>query len=320
MKRRYTLRNKILLLLLLAAAGVAKAQTHEFAPVGAEWYYGRQTMFTWGYIRILVTNDTIIDGHTCSILNKEEHGFNYYSQNLYHFDIGREYVTQEKDAVLIYRKGIFYKLFDFDAEIGDSWTIPGNEEEDGRVIMCGKGTEIVDGNELRYILITDEISSPYGYGNWSPDDPLSPPDTIKVLERIGPIGAYLLPKPLGILDYDGEGGVLRCYSDDIVEVNYSWPIVYCDYINDNYIGFEENVKVSNYGIYPNPTNKSVWITISDDFPISICIFDSIGRRVYSEVKTGSLSCEIDLGFLSPGIYWITISNDQSIYSNKIIKL
>lgn len=276
-------------------------------------------MFTWGYIRIIVEKDTIIEGHACSVLHKEEHGFNHYSQNLYTFDLGREYITQENDSVLIYRKGIFYKLFDFDAEIGDMWTIPGNEEEDGRVIMCGKGTEIVDGHELRYILITDEISSPYGYGNWSPDDPLFPPDTIKVLERIGPIGGYLLPMPIGILDYDGEGGVLRCYSDDIVEVNYSWPFVYCDYIDDNHIGFNENVQISDCAVHPNPANQSVWITISDDSPISVCIFDPIGRRVHTEEVSGSHSYEIDLGFLSPGIYYITISNGQNFYSNKIIK-
>lgn len=307
-----TMRSAFFLLLLLAVGGVVKAQTHEFAPVGAEWYYGRQTMFTWGYIRILVTNDTIIDGHTCSILNKEEHGFNYYSQNLYHFDIGREYVTQEKDAVLIYRKGIFYKLFDFDAEIGDSWTIPGNEEEDGRVIMCGKGTEIVDGNELRYILITDEISSPYGYGNWSPDDPLSPPDTIKVLERIGPIGAYLLPKPLGILDYDGEGGVLRCYSDDIVEVNYSWPFVYCDYINDNNIGFDENVQVSEYGIYPNPTSDVLHVESSVKV---LTVLNSFGQEVYKGTTN-----TIDVRNWPNGVYLVrVIDKNEMVGIAKMVK-
>lgn len=306
-------------ILLLAAAGMAQAQTHEFAPVGAEWYYGRQTMFTWGYIKIMVTNDTIIDGHACSILHKEEHGFNYYSQNLYNFDLGREFIAQKKDSVLIYRKGRFYKLFDFSAEIGDSWPVPG-DEEDGEVILCGKGTEIVNGNELRYILITDEISSPYGYGNGMMGDTLFPPDTIKVLERIGPIGCYLLPTPRNTLDYDGEGGILRCYSDDIVEVNYSWPFVNCDYIDDNHVGFDENVQISKYGIYPNPTNKSIRITISDESPISVCIFDPIGRRVYSEVIAGMHFYEINLSFLNPGIYCITISDGLNTYSNKIIKI
>lgn len=318
MKKIQTLKNKILLLLLLAATGVAKAQTHEFAPVGAEWYYGRQTMFTWGYIRILVTNDTIIDGHTCSILNKEEHGFNYYSQALYHFNIGREFFTQIKDSVLVYRKGRFYKLFDFGAEIGDSWTIPG-EEEDGHVIVCGKGIEIVDGNELRYILIADEFGSSYGYGNEMAGDTLFLPDTIKVLERIGPVGSYLLPEQKTHFD-DSEGGELRCYSDSIIDINYSYPLVHCDYINDNNIGFDEKVQVSEYGIYPNPANESIWINTSDDSPISVCIFDPVGRKVHSEEVAGSCSYEINIGFLPSGLYWITISNGMNTFSNKFIKI
>ncbi len=319
MKRLYTSKSKVLLLLLLVAAGAAKAQTHEFAPVGAEWHYGRQTMFTWGYIRIFVTNDTIIDGHTCSILHKEEHGFNYYSQSLYHFNKGREYFTQINDSVLVYRKGRFYKLFDFGAEIGDSWTIPG-EEEDGRVILCGKGTETVDSVELRYILIADEFGSPYGYGNEMAGDTLFPPDTIKVLERIGPKGSYLLPMPRDILDYDGEGGGLRCYSDSIIDINYSYPLVHCDYINDNNIGFDEKVQVPEYGIYPNPANESIWINTSDDSPISVCIFDPVGRKVHSEEAAGSCSYEINLGFLPSGLYWITISNGMNTFSKKIIKI
>ncbi len=179
--------------MLLVAAGAAKAQTHEFAPVGAERHYGRQTMFTWGYIRIFVTNDTIIDGHVCSVLQKEEHGFNYYSQSLFHFNKGHEYFTQINGSVLVYRKGSFYKLFDFGADVGDSWIIPGHDQ-DGRVIVCGKGTEIVDGVELRYILIADEFGVPYGYGNEMAGDTLFLHDTIKVLKRIGPIGSYLLPE------------------------------------------------------------------------------------------------------------------------------
>ena len=125
MKTLNNLKQKVLLLLLLAAAGATKGQSHEFAPVGAEWHYGRQTMFTWGYIRISVEKDTIIDGRSFSVLHKEEHGFNYYSQSLYSFNIGREYITQENGSILVYRKGGLFKLFDFDANIGDSWIIPG---------------------------------------------------------------------------------------------------------------------------------------------------------------------------------------------------
>lgn len=308
-------------LLMMLVVGAANGQTLEFAPVGAEWHYERQTMFTRGYIKISVTQDTIIEGHTCSVLQKEEHGYNYYSQNLYHFDGGREYITQEDDSVLVYRKGRFYKLFDFGAVIGDSWVIPGylEDEEDGRVIMCGKGTEFVDGNELRYILIADVLGSPYGYGNGINGDTLSPPDTIKVFERIGPIDSYLFPEQETDFDYS-EGGLLRCYHDDIIDVNYSWPFVNCDYINDNNVGVDENMVFSDYIIFPNPTTKSIWISLSDKSPISICIYDIYGRIIYTEVAAGSYPHEINLDFLNPGMYCIIISNNKNTISSTIIKI
>ena len=296
----------LVLLMLLAITGFTKAQTHVFAPVGAEWHYGKQTMFTWGYIRINVTNDTIIDGHACSILHKEERGFNYYNHNLYHFDLGYEYIAQENDSVLIYRKGRFYKLFDFNANIGDSWIIPGGEE-DGRVIVCGKGTEIVNGNELRFILIVDEFGSTFGYGNELVGDTLFPPDTIKVLERIGPIGSYLLPVPRNILDYDGECGILRCYSDDIVEVNYSWPFVYCDYIDDDHVGFEENVQISNYGIYPNPTTGMVTIMGKDLKTAEV--FNALGQHMANDKGNGE-QLTVDISDLPAGVYFVNITDSE----------
>ena len=49
MKALNHLKQKALLLLLLVAAGMAKAQSHEFAPVGAEWYYSRLYREGWNY-------------------------------------------------------------------------------------------------------------------------------------------------------------------------------------------------------------------------------------------------------------------------------
>ena len=63
-------------LLLLAVAGTMKAQNNNFAPIGAEWYYETQTMFTKGYIKMIAEKDTIIDGHACLKLAGEEHWHN----------------------------------------------------------------------------------------------------------------------------------------------------------------------------------------------------------------------------------------------------
>ena len=69
--------TKLFLLLLLAVAGrMAKAQTHQFAPLGATWYYETQSMFTKGYIKMEVEKDTVIDSRRCIKLNREEYWHN----------------------------------------------------------------------------------------------------------------------------------------------------------------------------------------------------------------------------------------------------
>ena len=45
--------TKVFILLLLAVAGTAKAQNVYFAPIGAEWYYETQSMFTVDYIKMM---------------------------------------------------------------------------------------------------------------------------------------------------------------------------------------------------------------------------------------------------------------------------
>ncbi|WP_373728270.1 T9SS type A sorting domain-containing protein [Bacteroides heparinolyticus] len=323
MKRHYTSRSKALLLfLLLAVAGVAKAQTHEFAPIGAEWHYGRQTMFTWGYIRIFVTNDTIIDGHVCSVLQKEEHGFNYYSQALYHFNLGREYFTQIKDSVLVYRKGRFYKLFDFGSSIGDTWTVVGREdvceENFGRVHVVGKGTETINGIDLRYVLVVDDVHSYWGYGHTMyGEPPVYPNDTVKIIECIGPIGSYLLPRQRCLFDYM-EGGDLRCYSDDkLGYLNYD-PERFCDYINEEYQGIEELSSGNELQVFPNPCNNFLTVVLPKKDQYVVTIYDNFGKIVARRNIHENL-IELDLTGFCPGFYYLTANNGFSNFSTMIIK-
>ena len=70
-------KNAALVLMLLVMAGVAKAQTHEFAPIGAEWHYGIKQFSTEGYVRIKSLSDTIIDGTSCKIIEKRYFLYDY---------------------------------------------------------------------------------------------------------------------------------------------------------------------------------------------------------------------------------------------------
>ncbi len=86
------LKDKAFLLLLLFVAGVAEAQTHEFAPIGAEWHYGIKQFSTEGYVRIKSLSDTIIDGTSCKILEKRCFLYDHLDGIEKEFVKGHEYV------------------------------------------------------------------------------------------------------------------------------------------------------------------------------------------------------------------------------------
>ena len=202
MRALNNLKQKAFLLMLLIAAGMAKAQSHEFAPVGAEWYYSYGNIFTTGYIRIKAVKDTIIDGTECVKLEKREYGYSMdpwgIGPGLYSGKSRTEYVTSTKNKVYLYRNQTFNLWFDFDAEVGDSWPIPppynvGEMISDtaGFLIVEAKGTEVINGKELRYIDVIDREGSEWGYGDYLYGQS---PYTVRIYERIGPIGCYLFPE------------------------------------------------------------------------------------------------------------------------------
>ncbi len=295
-------------LLMMAVFSTAKAQSVEFAPVGAEWYYGYQEIMETGYIKITAVNDTVIDSQPCVKLEKTRTGYGYYN-GWFSRIIGYEYLTVSDDSVGLYRNGAFHKLFDFGAEIGDTWTVPGLidicEESHGTVTVVDKGSELVNNISLRYLRIVDDINSYWGYSHYMHGEAQ---DTIKVFERIGPVGSYLLPMQKCEFD-SGESGVLRCYSDN--ETGYfnfhtNYSDINCDYINEQYQSVDEKVG-ERTEIRPNPTCGIFTITGSN--LIQAKIYNTLGQ--YITAYTGNSSTiTIDINKLPSGIYFVNITDDK----------
>ncbi len=305
--------KRVLLLLLLAVAGVAKAQTHEFALVGAEWHYSFFQGAGHGYVHIVSVTDTVIDGMECRKLEKSYHIHDGILNTYSDYVFGYEYVTWQQNAVMLYKRGAFYKLFDFDAEEGDSWTIPQNDMEYGgeadsigTVVVVGKGMEEVNGVSLRYIEIMDGEGSQCGfcYHGYGP---------IKVIECVGPVNSYLFPEQTVAVDYH-EGGLLRCYSDDGIGL-FKTGDVDCDYIT----AIGENHDDIMPQVYPNPTSGEATVILSEQEASIIEVFDAVGKRIYqSQAAKGKHS--INLLPYPNGIYLIRIQNGSTIRSLLINKL
>ena len=317
--------TRTLIILLLTAVSVAKGQeSFPLAPPEAEWYYEYQQMTDQGYVKISIVCDTLIDGYRCQKLQKFRSGYSH-PNGLHSGTFGYEYISRMNDSVLIYRNGGFHKLFDFGAEVGDSWTVVGMEgvcEEDyGTVRVVDKGIEVVNGVPLKYVTIKDDIDSYWGF---SPTLQGAPSSTIKVVERIGPIGSYLLPEQKCWFD-DAEGGPLRCYIDDeLGELHYSSlnPERNCDYINENYQCVDQhNGNAISIVLTPNPTQDKVSIKIDslDEHETYSLELVGIDGRLVIQKTSVSDDVTLDLSDLPSGVYVLNVKGNRVLHRQTLIK-
>lgn len=74
---------------------------------------------------------------------------------------------------------------------------------------------------------------------------------------------------------------------------------------------------SGFTLFPNPVTSELFITntLGNEI-LSISIFNSIGKRVFI---TQQISKELDIQFLSKGIYFIKISTENGIFATKFLK-
>ncbi|KRP27647.1 MAG: hypothetical protein ABS28_09575 [Cryomorphaceae bacterium BACL22 MAG-120619-bin32] len=74
---------------------------------------------------------------------------------------------------------------------------------------------------------------------------------------------------------------------------------------------------SGFTLFPNPVKSTLFITNTlENEILSISIFNSIGKRVFI---TQQISKELDIQFLSKGIYFIKISTENGIFATKFLK-
>ena len=312
--------TRLIVILLLAVAGTAKAQSINFAPIGAEWYYETQTMFTKGYIKMMAEKDTVIDGHACLKLAREEYWHNLEFGGLYGGPCPPLFLSQENDSVMVYQDGVFKLLFDFGAEINDTLTIAGREgrcpEDFGILLVVDKGIDTINGIQLRYITVKDLPDSYWGYGG-SIYGTLS--GAVKIVERIGPRG-YMLPEQRCVFD-DGEGGPLRCYiDDDLGELHFSTlhSERYCDYISETYQSVDETALNHKLSVFPNPCTEKLCLNFGGMSNCEIMVFDYAGKMVL-RCSVNDKETELDLGELPAGLYCVTANDGYKVSTNRVVK-
>ena len=74
--------------------------------------------------------------------------------------------------------------------------------------------------------------------------------------------------------------------------------------------------IEGLSLYPNPvSNGKVYITTKNDLDKEIQIFDVLGKKVF---HTQMNTRELNISFLSPGVYIIKIKEEESAATRKLI--
>ncbi|MBQ1761227.1 MAG: hypothetical protein IIZ94_16270, partial [Prevotella sp.] len=167
-----------------------------FAPQGAEWYFNLSSFMgsPFSYYHMEVLGDTIIQGHDCSIITRQ-------------FLDGAEpqYVYEENNKVYWYNQtlGRFTTLYDFDAEVGESWIC--EIDECSFEIRVDSIEEVTWEDHTYRVQHVTSVEGEYFYNYYG-----------RIIEGIGSVEG-LFPYPYACVGdiYDGPyPDWLRCYLVD----------------------------------------------------------------------------------------------------------
>ena len=79
----------------------------------------------------------------------------------------------------------------------------------------------------------------------------------------------------------------------------------------------QSFEKSGFIVYPNPVTSKLFIKNTFEYEISeISIFNAIGIKVFESNQT---SKDLDVQYLSKGIYFIKISTEKGIFATKFVK-
>lgn len=299
MNNRYSLKNEVLLLMLLTVAGLAKAQSHEFAPVGAEWYYGRLYRVGWNYTgvaydRFRSIREVEINGLECKEIELYQHLDEYGTE---HPHVEWFYINQEQDKVYEVYDGQRFLLYDFGKESGESWYAP---KYNVTVYVDSVFTMTLEDGSIRKLMSTHSTNEYLYYNN--------------IIEGVG-LDMSLFPfdnpfgPPQSVHDY------IRCYSENGIPLIVSEEVE-CDY---EILAIDENNEMPTASI-----NTLVDDMLHIDFlempenTKQIKIIDLTGRIVCTH-ETMDKALDISFADKPRGVYLIQIITGSQVINNKMVK-
>ncbi len=289
----------------------------QWAQPGALWYYGIGDNSAWGssgYVEIRKVGDTIFNGINCDVLTFHFDFVqnwpggtpqNYYAPNRY------TYISN--DTVYLNYGNTFETLFLTSSPPGNYW-ITGPDEYG----ICAGDTIEVDSLQVVTLSgITMNRIVPVPLDMW-PTFPAMPPTishNAPFYERFGSIGYFF---PLAVCVTDFAAGPLCYYSDSSGFVYSNMVSPYCDNVPTGLTTINSD---NNPTLYPTITNSQLTVNIPfvDIYKdVVVELFDMNGKNLERYFIFNKLT-ELDVTFLSEGIYICRIIQNNQTFNLKFIK-
>lgn len=287
----------------------ATAQTNNFAPIGAKWWYDDyfNSCATWpdcGYFTLESVKDTIVAGKQCRVLAEEHFEIPIASSDhryVVHEDSGKVYVYWNED---------FHTLYDFDAEAGDT-IIVFEDSFEGFFPMEGLtydafiyridsiGSINISGNDLAMQYVSTVYTGD-GCGFFG-----------KIIEQIGSPVLFFGNPTTFAPEY---GSFLRCYEDE--SIYYNDYIHECDFLT----AVSEDETEIQISIAPNPTTGILTVRNPSDKPYVFSIVNSLAQVIEINVSLDPGSeIQVNIAAYADGIFYLLLRSDTTSYSYGLVK-
>ena len=317
---------KKIIYLLFCFISFSAISQQPFAPIGAKWSYSPHCLSSPSphceYFTFESVADTVVDGITARKI--------VYSK---HTTDGSAFVPEanlimygDGDRIYYYFENEFQMLYDFSAQVGDTFNIQlgafanfydvgsGNiidSTTNIQVLVDSVGTTNIN-NEILRVLYLKSIN--FSEASWFFNYSNTP-----VIERIGSTTTGFFGESTTQI-LAGFPGSFRCYEDpDIFYKNPDFNFS-CDYIYGT--DAVENLKTNDFEISPNPTSNRFFIKNKNESPekTNIQLIDFQGVTVFQKEKTinKNESFEVRTAHLASGIYFLKINHNNTFTIKKII--
>lgn len=297
-------------IILLFFIPICTSNAQNWFPNDAEWrYYYWNFETRIGYVQINVEGEEIKNGIVCKKLHNVRHLENptIFPPPAWTEDLGYEYVYEANNGneIFIFANNQFYKLYDFNANVGDNWTVPNTNNDisctpnTGIVTVTNTGIETISGQTLKWIeLSTNSGSGARIFG--------------RIYQYIGAIDTYFFP------DIYPDSTECMVPSDALMA---AYILCY----NDNLLGYGNCpptiLNTENFNATNGPTiymeNTYLIVNTNEIANLTIKIYNLAGQLInQNEILSNNI--KIDTSTYSKGVYLLNIKINNKEVAKKII--